>query len=73
MHPGKGDSPVTWSFHRPLSEYFKILKDNRFTVQILEEWSSDKESEGSAARMENRARAEIPLFLAIKAIKLNNE
>jgi SAM-dependent methyltransferase len=68
MHPGERSSPVTWTFHRPLSDYFRMLSESGFTVENLEEWSSDKESEGSASRMENRARAEIPLFLAILAV-----
>lgn len=69
MHPGQHDSPVTWSYHYPVSSYTKFLKDAGFTIEIVEEWTSDKQSTGKAARMENRARSEFPLFLAIKAIK----
>lgn len=68
MHPGEGSSPVTWSFHNPFSYYSKILHDNKFKIDLIEEWASDKESAGRAARMENRGRAEFPLFLAIKAV-----
>lgn len=67
-NPGKGQkSPITWSFHRPLSYYFDSLQKAGFVVEKLEEWCSDKVSVGEAARMENRGRSEFPLFLAIKA------
>jgi len=69
MNPGDRNSEVTMSYHFPISDYSKMLKDAGFVIEEIEEWTSDKESEGSAARMENRSRSEIPLFLAIKAIK----
>jgi hypothetical protein len=47
-----------------------MLKDAGFVIDTIEEWTSDKESEGRAGKMENRSRAEIPLFMAIKAIKI---
>jgi ubiquinone/menaquinone biosynthesis C-methylase UbiE len=68
-HPGQDNSPVTWSFHQPLSSYIDMLHRNGFVIENLEEWSSDKISRGTAGKMENRARAEIPLFLAIRARK----
>jgi hypothetical protein len=46
-----------------------MLKDAGFVIEEIEEWTSDKESEGRAGRMENRSRNEIPLFMAIGAIK----
>ena len=69
INPSDRNSLVTMSYHYPLSTYSKILKDTGFAIDLIEEWTSDKESEGHAARMENRSRSEIPLFLAIKAIK----
>jgi ubiquinone/menaquinone biosynthesis C-methylase UbiE len=69
IHPGQNNSPVTWTFHRPIGDYFRLLKNNSFMVVTVEEWSSDKESEGAAARMENRARIEFPLFMAVLAEK----
>jgi len=71
-HPSQGkDSPKTWSFHHPLNHYFKWLKEAGFSILDLEEWCSDKLSEGKgiAAKMENRSRNEIPLFMAILATK----
>ncbi len=70
MHPGEKSSEVTWSFHYPLSFYTKALKDNSFVIEDLEEWVSEKESLGKAAKMENRARSEFPLFLTIIAKKI---
>ena len=69
MNPGDRSSKFTMSYHFPLSSYSKMLKDAGFLIEVIEEWTSDKESEGRAAKMENRSRSEIPLFLAIKAIK----
>ncbi len=70
MSPGQGEkSEVTWTYHLPLSGYSKMLADNGFVIELLEEWASPKSSVGKAARMENRAREEFPLFLAILAKK----
>jgi ubiquinone/menaquinone biosynthesis C-methylase UbiE len=67
-HPGSGEqSEVTWSYHLPLSEYSRLLFENGFVIERLEEWLSDKHSIGDVAKMENRARKEFPLFLAILA------
>ena len=69
-HPGKGkDSPQTLSFHHPLSDYSLWLKEAGFVIELIEEWCSTKVSQGRAAKMENRSREEIPLFMAIKARK----
>lgn len=70
-HPSKGiQSSQTLSFHHPLSDYSRWLKEAGFTISLIEEWCSDKESEGGAAKMENRSRAEIPLFMTLVAHKL---
>lgn len=70
VHPGKGSkSPQTQSFHHPLSSYSLWLKKAGFMIDLIEEWCSNKESEGKAAKMENRSRQEIPLFMAILAKK----
>ncbi|MEO8582081.1 MAG: methyltransferase domain-containing protein [Patescibacteria group bacterium] len=70
MTPGKNASKTTWSYHHPLSTYFSWLKSAGFMVEDCQEWVSDKESQGKAAKMENRARAEIPLFLCLVARKI---
>lgn len=67
-HPSKGEkSPQLVSYHYPLSQYFHWLKEAGFRVIDMEEWCSDKVSTGSQAKMENRSREEIPLFMAILA------
>lgn len=69
-HPSKGQqSQQTVSFHRPLSEYMSLLRASGFVVDAIEEWCSDKKSTGGNSKMENRAREEFPLFMAIRAIK----
>jgi ubiquinone/menaquinone biosynthesis C-methylase UbiE len=69
-NPGKKEeSEATYSYHHPLSEYFVWLKKGKFAVLSIEEWCSDKKSEGSKAKMEDRARKEFPLFMAILAVK----
>ncbi len=69
-NPSKGEkSAQTWSYHHPLSHYVTSLHEAGLQVQQLEEWCSDKKSEGRSAKMEDRARAEIPLFMAIVAVK----
>ena len=68
IHPGKGEKAgTTTSYHYPISQYTKWLQKYGFAIQEIEEWCSDKQSQGSKARMENRARREIPLFLMLSA------
>lgn len=69
-HPGDKNSPITWTYHQPLEYYVKALKSAGLAITDLEEWTSDKQSVGKAAKAENRARKEFPLFLAIRAVKL---
>ena len=70
VHPGKANSVKTFSFHYPLSEIFSFLQEAGFIVCNLIELCSDKISTGKNAKMENRARNEIPLFLTIVAKSL---
>ena len=69
-HPSAPHSAYTVSFHRPLQFYFKLFAKNGFLVHRLEEWTSHKRSlRGPRQAAEDRARKEIPLFLAIEATK----
>jgi ubiquinone/menaquinone biosynthesis C-methylase UbiE len=68
-NPSQKNSPITWSFHKPLSAFMHALLEAGFFTATIEEWTSDKKSTGTYAKMENRARNEFPMFLAIKAIK----
>lgn len=68
-HPGDRPQDYTISFHRPLQFYFKLLGNNGFAVSRLEEWTSHKKSEaGPRAKAEDKARKEIPLFLALETV-----
>ena len=71
MHPGENPNIHTWTFHRPLSSYFKAFAENGLVVNQFEEWVSHRKSmPGASKRTEDRSREEIPLFLALEAIKL---
>jgi SAM-dependent methyltransferase len=70
VHPSQKKGTQLWAFHYPLSLISLWLAKAGFVMQLLEEWTSDKKSVGAAAKMENRARKEFPLFLAIKAVKI---
>jgi ubiquinone/menaquinone biosynthesis C-methylase UbiE len=59
----------TYSFHRPLQYYFKILNSLNYSVTRLEEWVSDKESVGKHADRENTARKEFPMFMCLEISK----
>ena len=70
-HPSQGKNSIqTWSYHHNISDYTKMLKEAGFVTDFMDEWCSDKQSTGSKAKMENRSRDEIPMFLAIIAKKL---
>jgi len=69
-HPGKGKD-YTWTFHKPIEAYVKALRNAGLLVDALEEWASHKIStSGPRAGAENTARKEIPLFMAIRGIKM---
>lgn len=75
MHPGKrGKKLLTYSFHRSLQEYMKVLRGAGFAITRLEEWISHKTSEpGPRAKAENKARKEFPLFMMIEAVSLTKQ
>ncbi len=74
MNPGKaaaGQAPVTTTtHHRPIGTYVSALGAAGLPVDTIEEWVSGRSSEpGPRAEAENIARAEIPMFLALRARK----
>jgi len=74
MNPGAvsggSDRVVTLTHHRPIQTYVRLLREAGFLIDALEEWPSARESEpGPRAAEENRARREIPMFLAIRAVR----
>ncbi len=69
-HPGSRPHLKTFSYHRSFQTYVTELAHQGFMIDALEEWISTKvSSSGPRAKAENVARAEIPLFLAIRARK----
>ena len=70
-HPGQKTGEYTWTFHRPIESYVKAARNAALLVDALEEWPSHKTStSGPRASAENQSRKEIPLFLALRAIKV---
>jgi len=69
MHPGRHDGQFTWSYHHPLSDYSDYINKSGLVIEKIEEWTSEKTSKGKVADMENRARDEFPMFMAILAEK----
>jgi SAM-dependent methyltransferase len=70
-HPGKTPDLYTWTFHKPIEAYAKALRNARLLIDALEEWPSHKSSSpGPRAAAENAARKEIPMFLALRAVKV---
>ena len=71
-HPGKTPDVYTWTFHRPIGSYVKAMRNAGLLVDALEEWISHKSSQpGPRAAAENTARKEIPMFLALRALKIH--
>jgi ubiquinone/menaquinone biosynthesis C-methylase UbiE len=69
-HPGSDPTHYTWSFHRPIEDYVRALAKSGLVIDAMEEWPGHKTSDsGPRAAAENTARKEIPLFLAIRAVK----
>ena len=66
----KEENETTFSYHYPLSAYSEMIFDNGLVIENIEEWISDKKSEGGRAVIENKARREFPLFMAIVARKI---
>jgi ubiquinone/menaquinone biosynthesis C-methylase UbiE len=67
---GERQSGVSISFHRPLSHYINGLAACGLMVDALEEITTHKQG---SSRAEQRANAEIPLFVGIRARKLGQE
>ena len=69
--PGAEPGTYTWSFHRPIEHYVKALRQAGLLVDAMEEWPGHKVStSGPRAAAENTARKEIPMFLALRAVKV---
>ncbi len=70
-NPGKDPGRYTWSFHKPIEAYVKALRNAGLLIDAVEEWTSHKTTKaGPRAAAENAARKEIPLFMAVRAVKV---
>ena len=72
LKPYPGQKGVSRSFHRPLQDYVNGLGRHGFAVTRMMEIPTYKKSSGERAKAENRANEEIPLFMAIKALKIGS-
>lgn len=70
-YPGKKGG-VSRSYHRPLQMYINGLGKVGFAVVQLVEIPTYKRAKGPGSRSENRANAEIPLFLGLLARRLES-
>jgi ubiquinone/menaquinone biosynthesis C-methylase UbiE len=71
-HPGKSAGTYTWTFHKPIEAYVKALRAAGLLIDAIEEWTSHKSStSGPRAASENLARKEIPMFLAMRVVKIS--
>lgn len=70
MQPSKKNSPITYSYHHSLSDISAMLLSAGFVIHQIQEWTSNKVSQGHFAKQENIARDEIPLFMFISAKSL---
>lgn len=75
MNPGQrtGKRQITYSFHRPMQLFAKLLSKHGFAITRIEEWCSHKKTEaGPRKAAEDLARKEIPLFMCIEAKIFNS-
>ena len=69
--PGAEPEVYTWTFHKPIESYVKAARNAGLLIDAIEEWPSHKTStSGPRAAAENAARKEIPMFLALRAVKV---
>lgn len=77
-HPGDAahgiDDTFTTHFHRPLQAYINTLGNAGLLVDHIEEWASHKTDQaGPKKEAIDRARKEIPMFLALRARRIQSE
>jgi ubiquinone/menaquinone biosynthesis C-methylase UbiE len=72
-HPGADPGQYTWTFHKPIEAYVKAMRNAGLLIDAMEEWPSHKTStSGPRAAAENLARKEIPMFLAMRGVKMGS-
>lgn len=66
MEPSKGkEGSMTYSYHHSLTDLSKMFSEQGLAIEEIQELCSNKQSEGSTKKMEDRARSEFPLFMAL--------
>ncbi len=71
MHPGSDPGATTLTFHRPLQAYINTLGSAGLWIDHIEEWISGKiPPQGVRFAALDKSRREIPLFLALRAVKI---
>ncbi len=74
LKPYPGQTGVSRSFHRPLQDYVNTLAENGLYMDRMKEIPTYKvKKTGPRAKAENLANREIPLFLALRAVKFLGE
>jgi SAM-dependent methyltransferase len=70
-HPGRRSGEQTVFHHRPLAVLLGALAEGGLCLKNCEELHSHRRSQagGPFSRAEHRAAGEIPLFMALKAVK----
>jgi SAM-dependent methyltransferase len=73
MHPGSDPSATTLTFHRPMQAYINTLAESGLLIDRLEEWPSHRRSDRTDPKAPalDRARREIPMFLAVRARRVD--
>jgi SAM-dependent methyltransferase len=71
-YPGKQEG-VTLDFHRPLQEYVNALAGCSLLVDCMKEIPTHKVCSGPGAKAKNMANQEVPLFLGLRAFKIEYE
>lgn len=70
-HPGRDPSQQTLFYHRPLADYINALGNAGLAVVACEEpLTHRRAAPGGRSRGENRSAGEIPVFLALKALRI---
>jgi ubiquinone/menaquinone biosynthesis C-methylase UbiE len=72
-HPGKGTGEETLFHHRSLADLLNALASNGLALAACEELYSHRRSQGSGpfSKAEHKAAEEFPLFLALKATRID--
>ncbi len=70
MHPGSDPDDTTTTFHRPLQAYMNTMGSAGLWIDHIEEWISGKiPPKGVRFAAMDKSRREIPLFLALRALR----